>query len=209
MSEFSDGVLFLKKHTDMARSALQSLNKPYRLKEINQQWSAVFVEEANPKVDPLRGWMIEQSSSFPILFFEHPEDHGWGYRVFYDGEETASLFVSYELSYSMYIDVVQNRFPDVDPHIGIEQKKARAIREAVITSDAYRQRAAAQFRNRNVEQFSHFEFSDEVLRELEQVVTIDWYLDKDKQLQQVQEFKRLTNIREVSWMSYRYITRDE
>lgn len=207
MSEFTDGVLFLRKYIDKAQDALQSLGQPHRIGELNQQWAAIFVENANPKVDPLRSWMIEQSSSFPLLFFEHGEDHGWGYRIFNEGQEKASLFVDYELSYNIYIDYVEREYPGIDPHVGLERDKARAIQESIIASDAFKQRVQSQYRNANIEQFTHFEIDEEVLQELRSILTVEWYLDS--MFRQVAEFKRLLNIREMSWISYRYLTMDE
>lgn len=207
MSEFTDGVLVLRKHGDEAQEALKSLNARHKFRDLNAQWSAIFVEEANPKVDPLRSWLIEFSRSFPILFFEHPADHGWGYRIFHGGHETAWLFVSYELIYSIYIDIVQKLYPGVDPHVGIDRETAIAIQSEIEASDWYKEIVLTRFQNSNIEQFASFELAPETLRELAQIVTVDRYLDTDSE--QVQQFKRVLNLKEMEWKSFHYLELDE
>jgi hypothetical protein len=207
LSEFTDGVLVLRKHRDKAQEALKSLNARHKFRDVNAQWSAIFVEEANPKVDPLRRWLIEHSRTFPILFFEHPADHGWGYRIFHSGRETASLFVDYELTYTLYIHGVQNLYPDIDPHVGIDSELARAVQAEIESSDWYREIVLARFQNSNIEQFAHFVLAPETLRELAQIVTVDRYLHTDSE--QVQEFKRVLNLKEMEWKSYHYLELDE
>lgn len=209
MSEFTAGYLYLNKDTVKANAALEALQPDYKAKQLNDQWTVICPEEDNPNAEPLRSWLLEHSSTFPILYFEYPEDHGWGYDIYRDGQIVASLWASFELKHNVYVEVVKQRFPGINPYVGIDKDVADAIRQEVVKSDLYRQRAAAQFVNTDVEQFAIFGFDAETVAELQAILKVENYLDPSTFLDQVYEFKRLVNIQQMNWVNYRYLVLDD
>jgi hypothetical protein len=111
MSEFTAGILFLAKHTDEVQVAAQELNQRYIVRKLNEEWAALFPEDSNIRRPELTYWLRKHSHLIPFLYFQHPADHGWGYNIFKDGQEVASLYLSYELDFNMWLDLAQQRYP--------------------------------------------------------------------------------------------------
>lgn len=203
MSEFTDGLLFLHENHKMAEQAAHELGQPYFIKQLNDKWSALFVE----KMD-INDWLVEHSNEFPMLYFQHPSDHGWGYRVFRDGKLVARLFVKYELSFFLWLELAEARYPHVRDVIGeLDGATSNMLYDEVNNSETYRQEVAAQYASPNVEQFLAFGISESDVSYLRKVLTPEWY--HERMFEQVQEFMRVLGITDMSWMSYRYLSRRE
>jgi hypothetical protein len=162
----------------------------------------------NIRVNPLEGWILNASKAFPILYFENATDHGWSYHIFSNGADSASLRVSYELAYFMWLEIAELRYPGIDVHGELDHPTSQAIYDEVLASDAYQQRAQAQYKRVRVDRFAVFDFDSAVTEKLRALLTVDWYLDFERVLRQVEEFKAILNLREMDWISYRYMARD-
>ncbi|MCA9906011.1 MAG: hypothetical protein KC547_19275 [Anaerolineae bacterium] len=209
MSEFTSGILYLRKHHELAQRAIAQLPIPYLIHDLNTNWSGLFTPDEYLQQKGLLDWLHHHSIDLPILRFEHPADHGWGYTVFRQGAQTASLWVNYEISYNMWRDFAEQRYPGTDVHLTLTDEEARTIHEEVRRSDVYQKAVRKQFATINVSEFAAFGLSAEHIAQLSAILSDEWYLDSDRMLRQVEEFKRILNIKEMAWKSYRYLLRQK
>jgi hypothetical protein len=214
MSEFTDGILILKEHAPLAQAALADLEPPHIFKDLNEKWSAIFTDNVNMEYnpdDPTRTWALRHSHDFPILYFQHAEDHGWGYRLFYAGEEKASLDVSYEISEGLALELAEQLYPGIDFYDfygDLSFEKRDALYKQVIESDEYIQQIASQYLNPGIGEFAAFDLSPEDISQLQDILRAEWYEKEFIGLRQVEMFKRILGINEMSWVSYHYLCRD-
>ena len=101
MSEYTDGILFLARNLNSIASFFDSLSRPYFIHTVSEKWQAFLPRHSNPEDEQLRSWMSEASKKTPLLYFQRPEDFGWGYNIFRDGQEVTNLWVTYDLDWNM------------------------------------------------------------------------------------------------------------
>jgi hypothetical protein len=197
MNACDNGVLFLNRHRRRARSVLRRLPQPYFQRQLNTQWAVVFTSPFSVMVGPLRTWLLEGSTTFPMMAFQQTADEGWGYWIFDAGKEVASLFVNYRLQITGFLDRTGSL---VDPVLDIDLQ--RLTLRTYPASDEYARKADVQFRKTNVGQFARFDVQADTLKDLDSVLTVGWFLDPLRQRQQVEVFKRLVNIREFDQIAH-------
>jgi hypothetical protein len=206
MSEFTDGILFLAKHTDVVQVAAQELNQPYIVRKLNEKWASLFPEDSNIVKPELANWLHKHSYTVPFLYFQHAEDHGWGYNIFKNGQEVASLDINYELDFHIWLDLAEQRYPGIDVIGSLDDAIAEALRREVANSEAYIRAVQDQFKHKNLIQLASFDIPKQSITDLDILITPERYLS-DYGFDQVEEFKETIGITEMSWLSYRYLSR--
>ncbi|MFC5471267.1 WG repeat-containing protein [Cohnella suwonensis] len=92
MSEFTCGVLFLRKDIRLISSYVQRITTfNCIVNHLNPKWSVVFI----PQTVSIENFCENLSNKLPLLSFWNNEDHGWGYQLFLRG----SLNVEFNLEY--------------------------------------------------------------------------------------------------------------
>ena len=204
MSEFTDGILFLKPNFAEVETAAKELSQPYLLREVNQKWGGLFAEDSNVAEPKFKNWLHTLSKQVSLFYFQHPADHGWGYNLYRDGKEVASVWVSYELSYNMAVDLAEIRYPTIpDIHVNLESDIFDSLLDEVRDSQEYVAAINQQYANKNVAEFAIFDTTSETISDLEDIVSENLYLED--MLEQVELFKTQLDITEMDWMSYRYL----
>lgn len=154
--------------------------------------------------DPTRLWALRHSANFPMLYFQHAEDHGWSYNLFHNGQEKASVNATYGLSYYLWREIAERLYPDVDPPVELDSAISQQIEQQVLTSEQYQHELKAQYTNVHLENFAVFGLTSDEIAQLENIMPSN----SEASIEQVVAFQRILGIKEMSWMSYDYLTRD-
>lgn len=100
MSEFTSGVLFLRKDIRTISSYVQRLTAfNCIVNHLSPKWSVVFI----PHTVSTENFCENLSNKLPVLFFWNNEDHGWGYQLFLRGSLNVEFNIEYD-SNEDYID---------------------------------------------------------------------------------------------------------
>jgi len=206
MSEFTAGVLFLKPSLERVEKAMQGFSLPFIVRPLNNQWGALFIEGDNYEYPPIQPKLVEISRDVPLLYFENPEDSGWGYAVYTNGTQAASLSVSYDLDWNMTLDLAEQRYPNEDYYVEEFGETWQELTNEVLASSDYRDEVAQQFRNRNLPVLQIFGIDTNAVNALEKAISVETALDPELLFTQAEFFIEALNITEMSWMSYHYLT---
>lgn len=189
-------------------------NVRYLIHEVNNKWGALLLEDfvQNLHYDSVKSLLYAMSEKFPLLMFDHAEDHGWSYQLINSRSVVASVDVNYELEWSLVYDLLEARHPDLggNPVELFDSEPVESLYELVRQSEAYQQRVEAMYRNHKPEQFKIFGLADKAMAALKERVSVEKYRYSFKSMQgQVDSFQKILDIEEASWMSYRYLASDE
>jgi hypothetical protein len=209
MSEFTDGLLILKTHLLSAQLSLTDLQHPYIVKNLNERWSVVVFESANPEDEPVHAWILKTSHDMPLLYFQHGEDHGWGYKIYAAGDQKASFDVDYGIAEWMTQELAEKHHPGVDMYGDLSAEAIEGFYAQVHASDDYSQRIAAQYAAPGLEHFALFGLSPEAITELRDILRPQRYEGRVEGFSQVEAFQKVLGIEEMSWMSYHYLSRPD
>lgn len=199
MSEFTSGSLTLLKYKEEILEY-----DPIYIKDLNDKWF-VFITKDTGVSEEIPESLFRISGKTPVLYFYNFEDHCWGYRVVYNLQEIASLYISYDLVDSMIIELAEERYPEED-HIEFLYVDPRGDKirteliEEVQKSNRYNERIEKQFTNCNLEAFRLFELDNERIRQLDNILNKNYYTQLESKYQLVEEFKEILNIEEMSWI---------
>lgn len=235
MSEFTSGYLILKRDEEKVRQSpppklvylpnewgraltndlygkLPKETPHFFVKMLNEKWSALLIDDSGgATTESERGldqWILESSKRFPLLHFE-THDEGFDYHLFSGGIEKASLEMNIAIELSMRVDLVEERYPDVeDPYIFFDENPEinEALRLEVESSAEYQARVAQQYQYKNVATFEVFDVTTQVIAQLEQLLSVESYFTDS--IGQVEKFKEILGFPEMSWVSYHYESRD-
>jgi hypothetical protein len=97
MSDFTFASLILSKDVEIAKEYLASQNY---LLEFNEKWICLLADD----YDNISENVIALSEKTPVLFFAHPEDHGFGYTIIHGRKEVSSLYIEYEFDDDLAVD---------------------------------------------------------------------------------------------------------
>lgn len=200
MSEFTSGSLTLLKY----KEAITEF-RPVYINDLNNEW-VVFITEDTFISEELPESCLQISEAAPVLYFYNFEDHCWGYRIVHNGQEVASVHVSYELEHTMLMNLAEERYSEVDDLIDFLyiDPKGQPVREQLIeeigNSDAYKEAIDEQFENRNVDSFKLFNISDDLTKKLEAMMNSEFFLQLESEQELVEQFKVLINVEEMSWL---------
>lgn len=212
MSEFTDGLLIRKSHAFFTQVALTDLTHPYIYKVLNAHWIVITFEDANPQHEPVHSWILRHSQQFPMLWFDHAEDHGWGYKLFHHREEKASLNVEYAISEGMALELAETLYPGVDFYDfygALTFEKRDQLYAQVTASDDYRRQVAAQYAHTHPEAFAVFGLAPDSIAQLREILRPEYYGELVEGFSQLAAFQQAIGIEEMSWVSYHYLSRDD
>lgn len=235
MNEFTSGYLILKCDEEKVRQSpppklvyppnergraltndlygkLPAETPHFFIKTLNEKWSVLLIDDTGgATTESKRGldqWILESSKQFPLLHFETHDD-GFDYHLFSGGIEEASLEMNIAIEFSMRVDLVEQRYPDIeDPYIFFDGNPEinEALRLEVENSAEYQTRVAQQYQHKNIAAFEVFNVPLQVIAELEQLLSVESYFAD--RLGQVEKFKDILGFPEMSWVSYHYESRD-
>lgn len=203
MSYFTDGLAVLKADRPKLQAALADLSHPYLFVDLNAKWVAVVLEQPD---DPARPWVERHSYDFPILWFYDAEDHGWGYIIFHQGEEKASLEVNYDVGDDLWYQITALLYPDRDMYKESNIEITRQIQQLVDNSDTLQHDVRGQYTHSKPEEFAVFGFSEDAIEGLRKIVEPDFPRKYDPHA--VDEFKKHLDLREMNWKNYDVLKRD-
>ena len=132
-----------------------------------------------------------------MLYFQHSEDHGWGYNLFHSGAEKASLDVNYSIAEGTMLELAEKTYPGVDPYGELSFETRDLLYSQVLESDGYRQEIEAQYGNVGVKEFAVFGFSLNEIVQLQEILTPEKYEQPIESLPQVEAFKKVLGIDET------------
>lgn len=97
MSDFTYGNLIRSENKELAK---QYLAPDAYLINLNSKWVCMLSEDDKYFTEisdkTFSDNILELSTHIPILFFAHPEDHGFGYAILKDKKKISTLYVNYE-----------------------------------------------------------------------------------------------------------------
>ncbi|GEM_PF-2031776 len=208
MSEFTSGNLLLKKNRNVLER--KERNKDFIIKDINEKWTALFTEDYYDDTE-IPNYILDISQQCPVCYFFNYEDHGWGYRIFFNRKELANINISYELEFYTIVEIAQEIYPREEDIIEFlccteEGKEVyEQIREEIVTSDIYINSIRDQFANSNADVFTLFEISEDIIDRFKIILTPEHLLKLESKFELVEEFKKLIGIEEMEWMSFDYL----
>jgi len=213
MSEFTNGLLFLKLNLETAKQITEeSIGQVYDyiIHDVNNKWSVVLVENFGIDMSTPRfqKWLMEMSDEFPILFFDHAEDHGWSHRLINTSSITSSVDVRYELEWSLVYDLLEKRHPELagDPGRLFDAEDLPPLYAQVRKSTEYDIAIANMYKDYHPQAFTVFGITTRQVKHLDDSISIEAFKASYKSMkQQVDKFREILDLEEVSWMSYRYL----
>ena len=206
MSEFTAGVLFLKPNLKDVEQRMQGFPLRLTVRALNDKWGALFVDGDNYEYPPVKPKLQELSWQIPLLFFQDPEDHGWGYSVYSGGVEIASLWVSYDLTWNLTLDLAKQRYPEVkDYYVQEFWDRWAVLKSEILASSEYHNLAVQQYAKQNLQALQVFGLDAKAIKTLAEATSPDTYFDHETLHMQSQIFKEVLGINEMSWMSYYYL----
>jgi hypothetical protein len=206
MSEFTAGVLFPKPSLERVEQHMQDFALPFIVRPLNDQWGALFIEGDNYEYPPVQPKLAEISRDVPLLYFENPEDSGWGFAVYTNGAQVASLSVSYDLDWNMTLDLAEQRYPNEDYYVEEFGDTWQQLNEEILSSQTYHDMIVQQYANLNLATLQIFGLDTTAIKTIADATVPDTYFDMEKVFAQSEIFKEALGIQEMSWMSYHYVT---
>lgn len=207
MSEFSDAVFVHTGHTALALESVKVYPYRYEWRRLTDRWLAIFLEYPDYDLTRAELWMKQVSAQFPVMFFQNASDHGWAYQIFSAGQVIAEVQVSYELSWHMWVDLMEVRHPEMEfPYNEIGQDEVDRMYAEIEASEAFRIRVEEQYRGAAPDTFRLFGFSDEQIQIVRAALDIAWYLDPARRHEQVYAFAKSVELDSFDWMSFRYLS---
>ncbi len=211
MSEFTTGNLFPAIHSQQVSDYLQDKSLPFLIEQLNERWSALFLEDDWLSDPSTVSMLIDLSQNVPILHFQNAEDHGWGYRVFADRKEQAHFFDDYGLDHALAVELAEARYPEimvVEHFLYLEPKGQEVMRQLlkeVKQLPAYQSALAQQFQSKNVQAFAYFDIAADIVKTLDRLITPE-NLEGEPPRQEVNTFLEQLGITGMEWKSYHYLS---
>ncbi|MEO0563557.1 MAG: hypothetical protein AAF125_15725 [Chloroflexota bacterium] len=197
MTDFAYGFLVRAEHHNAATEAANPLTTPHIFRALNKAWSVLLIDDW-PDEAPAEDWLIEHSKAFPVLFYHHEPDGGWGYEVHDKGEITAALEVNYQLSWEVTASLAAWLYPEQDIYESEAIRAAwKSIAYVVDGSDKLTGEIEAQYIDANPAAFEAFGLDEKTVARLEQLLTPAGYPRPRSDVPlhgQVTEFKAALNI---------------
>jgi len=214
VSEFTKGTLFLRQERERVEAKLREVELDYRLIELNENWAAFFFaddELVNPQtVEQL----LEVSKAAPLLYFRNFSDHGWAYSIYDGGREVAGMDIEYELEAYFAVKLAEERYPDVEfrhlifgmePYQGVWQ----SLEEEAATEVEFQRQLVGLYANAKVECFQRFGLSDEIITELQNLISPAYINGENSRWEQVELFKGLLGIEEMEYLRFERLEESE
>jgi hypothetical protein len=195
MSEFTFG--FLVRNSEQNQQFVKEMANTPLMKPLNSDWLVFNYEE----------WGVPQcifnlSKSTPVLLFHNVEDHGWGLEIFQNGEGISKLDISYEMEEEFILKEFEKMYPDMEDYVEFlymnpeGQEIYSKIKEELDISEKLRE----QFESCDTNAFKLLSVDKDKIKELNTILTPSYLLSLENIFGLVEEFKRILNIKEMSWI---------
>jgi len=195
MSEFTAGNL-----TSIKYKGFIEQRNPTFLKQLNENWLVFFTEDTAVN-DEVPEDVLNATENIPILYFFNFEDHGWGYSIIFKGKVLSNFRLSYELENSLLIELIQERYPDVDPiEFLFTNPEADGLKVEVRNSQRFKEEVERLFINCNLDNFELFELNTDQITRLKAIMSFVYLEGLDSNLELVDRFKEIVNLVEMSWI---------
>lgn len=210
MSEFTYGNLILNSNKSVVRNYCPNGTA---ILPLNEQWTAFFTEGDSETTSS--SYIKAFSNDCPVLYFYNLEDHCWGYHIWSAGELSSHLHFSYEFESELLFSVAQERYPEqeyiasflFDDDEG--QKVFKEIQKELSDDSAFEEALKKHFRSVKAEDFKLFGFEEDIVKQLAELLTVDTYFCSEEEHEIVKEFKKLINIKDMSWFRFERIERED
>jgi hypothetical protein len=216
MSEFTTGVLYLRKHETKVLQQLPKSKQPYFHKNVNGDWNAFFLQDEWLQSACTLQFILSLSSKYvPLLWFHDDGEIGWGFRLFDGGYEVTSATISYSLDVELAEEEMSRRYPyiNLSKEILVNEKLRQEyedVLEGVLRSDRFRQEVEKGLARFRCQWFSRF-LSHKQVQQLRSLFDVVLLTDCDEETgsmllyDSVDLFKEILGIEEMMWVNYSYL----
>jgi hypothetical protein len=211
MSEFTAGILFLKDGQSMVGNWITGKNLPHYLRSLNQKWSVLCLEDQYLSKPDTLSMMLELSKSLPLLHFQYAEEHGWGYKVFINGEQIADFDDDYAYEHRIVCEIVSEQYPEEKdiPSFLYFDDRGRGVLSKIEASPEYAERIWRRFSRKNLQSLSHFGIDDKTIKMLNELLTAKNLNREEPHDEEIKAFRQALSINEMYLMSYYHLHRPE
>lgn len=212
MSEFTAGLLYLNEDAEQIDLQLDGLEYITDHDVLNDRWNVAILtldawqalaEPGGRNASTVR-LILAVSRQAPLLFFYNAEDHGWGYRLYHRGEETARFDLSYEADYYLAEAALRRAHPGQDVHDVCSGEAWEAAQNEARQSEAYLTQLRNGIAHAQPEAFRAFGLTDDAIAELRSLLSEASLMEAlrgDNFQEPAERFKTLLEIEEMSWLS--------
>lgn len=225
MSEFTAGLLYLSGDANRISAALEE-NADFveGREELDEHWHVMLLDfsahgllaladadlagmngQERAEFDALNDALKELSKAAPILYFYNAEDHGWGYRLYHQGQRVARADLDYEADYRIAEAAILAQHPgrDIfDPAVAT-LAAWKAVHDAARRGAGFTAAVGAALALAHPEAFACFGFPPQILQGLfallDPAAVLAAYRD-EKIFTLVHEFKKLLGIEHMTWL---------
>ncbi len=211
MSEFTAGILFLKEETPKVQAWVSQASINFIIKSINSKWTGLFIEDEFLTKPQTINQLLKLSEQLPLFYYYYADEHGWGYKVFSQGAEIASLDDDPEYQYRILDKLAAEQYPDVKdiPTFLYFDPANEGIEQTLLDSDEYKRRIVGRLDKKNVAAFSLFGLTDPQIARLDEMLTRK-NLDQESPHSEIErEFKEILDIDEMYYMLYSKMVDEE
>jgi|GEM_PF-5015355 len=186
----------------------------YLIHQVNNKWSALLIEDSvlNFGYMTIRNWLENTAKIVPLLVFNYGEDHGWTYSLLVDGVIVSQVNINYEIEWYFAYSFLEAKYPHLagDVYELFETEDIPSLYENIRKSTEYVQAVEKMYSDHHPEQFLVFDMSDEQINQLSDEISVGKFNESFESMQQqVNKFKKILQLEEVTWMSYRYFKKDQ
>lgn len=186
----------------------------YMIHQVNEKWSALLLEDfvQSFTYGTMRQWLYETSNILPIIVFNHGEDHGWTYSLLRNGAIVSQADVNYEILWYLAYDYLEAKYPHLagDTYELFEAEDIPTLYKKIRQTVEYQQSIEKMYRDHHAEQFAVFNLTDEQVSRLKIEISAEKFKDSFESMKrQLDNFLKILQLEEVSWMSYRYMKKGQ
>ena len=215
MSEFTFGYVLLVSDKDKLQASLKALDSktiPYILHPLNEKYLGLFVDTVNLNLyhaTIARQLLIDASKQFPIMYFDKG-DHGWGYKLYSDGQLKSQISVNYQLDFDMICEQLEKELGQDGVYEFYASNDSDAYYKKVHASRAYKRAKKSMYLHLNLGAFKVFGLDDNKITQLRALLIPKFYLVHENGVwKQESEFKEIIGIPEMGWKNYSNLKRDQ
>ncbi|KRE92156.1 hypothetical protein ASG89_33435 [Paenibacillus sp. Soil766] len=202
MSEFTSGNLFLNTNWEIVKQLAPS---GALLKQLNKEWMLLLTKDNYMEDYEAPEYIYNISKQAPILYFYNFEDHFWGYRLFYGGEEVADVHISLEFEEEILHEIAMERNPDKKFSQLLFSGILDGLREELKSNNTFEEEYKYIFDRSNVDKFSLFGLDEIQINSLKRLLNIENAQDIGAAFHIKDDFKKALDIEEMSWIRHERI----
>jgi len=209
MSDFTYANLILTKDVELTKGYLETGKY---LCEFNDKWSLLLTSEDSffdSRGDlNVKDWFYALSEKIPILYFHHPEDHGFGFSILHNRKCVSSLLIEYGYLTSantLAIKLAEELYGKDEGFDYWHEDFGKELGKQVIETN-YRDKYIHQIlSNTNLDNFKLFEFSDEVIDNLKKLLIWENVANIEYLSDIAENFMSIIGIQDLRFTNYGYL----